>query len=85
MAVAWFSAADDIASVKLAFSQDSGTSFAAPSRIDLGESSGSVDTLFLEDGSFLVTWLEWQHDDEVLFGAPRLGRHGMRYSAGAGT
>lgn len=66
LAVAWFTGADDVAAVKLAFSQDSGTSFEEPSRIDLGEPLGRVDTLFIEDGSILVTWLEWQGDDEVL-------------------
>lgn len=66
VAVAWFTAADDIAAVKLAFSDDSGKSFTVPARIDLGEPLGRVDTLFLEDGSVLVTWLEWQGDDEVL-------------------
>ena len=76
VAVAWFTAADDIAAVKLAFSDDSGTSFAAPARIDFGDPLGRVDTLFLEDGSVLVTWLEWQGDDEVLLACRALESRG---------
>ena len=76
VAVAWFTGADDVAAVKLAFSQDSGTSFKEPARIDLGEPLGRVDTLFLEDGSVLVTWLEWQGDDEVLLACRALDSRG---------
>ena len=76
VAVAWFTAADDIAAVKLAFSDDAGTSFAAPARIDFGDPLGRVDTLFLEDGSVLVTWLEWQGDDEVLLACRALESRG---------
>lgn len=67
VAVVWFTGVDDVGAVKLAFSDDSGKSFAAPTRIDFGDALGRVDILFLEDGSVLVTWLEWQGDDEVLF------------------
>lgn len=66
VAVAWYTGADDVAAVKVAFSDDGGAHFGAPARIDLGEPLGRVDALFLEDGSVLVTWLEWQGDDEVL-------------------
>lgn len=76
VAVAWFTAADDVAAVKLAFSDDAGTGFATPARIDLGEPLGRVDTLFLEDGSVLVTWLEWQGDDEVLLACRALESRG---------
>jgi len=76
VAVAWFTAADDVAAVKLAFSDDSGTSFAAPARIDFGDPLGRVDTLFLEDGSVLVIWLEWQGDDEVLLACRALESRG---------
>ncbi|MBM1316096.1 exo-alpha-sialidase, partial [Sulfitobacter mediterraneus] len=58
------------------FSDDAGTGFAAPARIDLGDPLGRVDTLFLEDGSVLVTWLEWQGDDEVLLACRALNGRG---------
>jgi len=61
-----YSGADDVAAVKLAFSDDSAARFAAPARIDLGEPLGRVDNPVLEDGSVPVTWLAWQGDDEVL-------------------
>ena len=67
VAVAWFTGASDVAAVKLAFSYDGGLSFEEPFRIDLGDPLGRVDALFLADGSVLVSWLEWQGNDEVLF------------------
>ncbi|KNG95677.1 hypothetical protein ATO11_01950 [Pseudaestuariivita atlantica] len=66
VAVAWFTGADDVAKVNVAFSGDGGQSFAAPMRIDVSEPLGRVDALMLEDGSVLVSWLEWEGDDEVL-------------------
>ncbi len=66
VAVAWFTGADDIAKVHVAFSKDMGQSFEPPFRIDRSEPLGRVDALMLEDGSALVTWLEWDGDDEVL-------------------
>ena len=67
VALAWFTGASDVAAVKLAFSYDGGLSFEEPFRIDLGDPLGRVDALFLADGSVLVSWLEWQGNDEVLF------------------
>lgn len=67
VAVAWFTGASDVAAVKLAFSKDGGLSFEEPFRIDLGDPLGRVDALFLADGSVLVSWLEWQGNDEILF------------------
>jgi hypothetical protein len=58
VAVAWFTAAENKAMVKVAFSRDAGTTFAKPVRIDGGEAVGRVDLVMLEDGSALVTWIE---------------------------
>lgn len=58
VAVAWFTAADDIPRVKVAFSRDSGARFGEPSVVDDGDPSGRVDLLMLDDGSVLVSWLE---------------------------
>lgn len=66
VSVAWFTGAEDIAAVKLAFSNDGGASFGPPERIDTGEPLGRVDAAMLADGTALVTWLEWDGDDEVL-------------------
>lgn len=58
LAVTWFTAADDLARVKVAFSRDNGASFGPPLVIDDGNPGGRVDLLGLESGDFLVTWLE---------------------------
>jgi hypothetical protein len=57
VAVAWFTAADSTAQVKVAFSDDAGAAFAAPVRIDGGRPLGRVD-VELVDGGALVSWLE---------------------------
>jgi len=57
--VAWFTAADDIAKVNVAFSQDAGESFGDAIRIDQGDPAGRVDVVQLGDGSALVSWVEW--------------------------
>ena len=58
LAVAWFTAANDVSRVKLAFSDDAGASFAEPVVVDDGKPLGRVETLLLDDGSALVCWLE---------------------------
>jgi hypothetical protein len=58
LAVAWFTAAQDTARVRVAFSSDAGETFAAPVRIDDGDPVGRADVLMLESGQALVTWLE---------------------------
>jgi hypothetical protein len=58
VAVAWFTAASDTPRLKLAFSQDGGTTFGTPMAIDDGRPVGWPDLVMLEDGSTLVSWLE---------------------------
>lgn len=65
--VAWFTGARDIPAVKVAFSDDAGATFGAPVRIDHGNPAGRVDTLLLEDGTALVSWIEWAGSNETLF------------------
>ena len=64
--VVWFTGAEDVAAVKLAVSTDGGATFGQPQRIDTGAPLGRVDAAMLADGTVLVTWLEWDGDDEVL-------------------
>ncbi len=66
VAVAWFTGADDIAAIQVAFSDDAGHSFAEPARIDLGNPVGRVDVEMLEDRSALVSWVEWVNDNEAI-------------------
>ena len=58
VAVAWFTAAEGIPRVKLAFSDDAGESFGGPVEVDDGNPAGRVDLVLLEDGAALVSWLE---------------------------
>lgn len=54
-AVAWFSAADGIGRIKLAFSKDGGQHFAKPIEVDTN-ASGYTDAFLLDDGTALVSW-----------------------------
>jgi len=64
--VAWFTGADNVPAVKFAFSSDAGNSFGNAFRIDHGQPVGRVDTLMLDDGSALISWVEWKETDEIL-------------------
>ncbi len=64
--VAWFTGAGDVPAINVAFSNDAGSSFGDAVRIDRGEPLGRVDTLMLDDGTALVSWVEWQGSDEAL-------------------
>ncbi len=64
--VAWFTAAHDIPVVNVAFSDDAGESFGAAIPLDKGGAVGRVDVVMLDDGSALVTWLEWTDTAELL-------------------
>lgn len=65
--VAWFTAADDVPKVKVAFSNDDGQIFDAPMQIDNGAASGRVDVLQTDDGTAFVTWVEQTAQGETVF------------------
>lgn len=65
--LAWFTGASDVPAVKVAFSDDDGRSFGPAHRIDRGGGVGRVDALQLEDGSAIVSWVEWTGSKEALF------------------
>lgn len=56
VAVAWYTAPNRQAKVKLAWSTDGGRRFAAPVVVDEGAVSGRTDVTLLADDSALVTW-----------------------------
>jgi hypothetical protein len=62
----WFTGAGGVPAVKIAFSDDQGANFGPAKRIDLGRPAGRVDLLQLDDGSALVSWVEWTAAGEVL-------------------
>lgn len=72
VAVAWFTAANDAPTVKLAFSRDAGATFGTPVRIDEGQPAGRVDVEMLADRSALVTWIERTGGDTAAVRARRI-------------
>jgi len=62
VAVAWFTLANEQPRVKLALSRDGGATFGPAIVVDDGQPLGRVDTLLLDDGSALVSWLEQAGD-----------------------
>jgi len=58
VAIAWYTAAADSPRVYVAFSEDAGTHFGPPVRIDEGNALGRVSVALLADGSALAAWLE---------------------------
>lgn len=58
VAVAWFTAAQDTARVRLAYSFDAGTTFNPPLRIDAGWPVGRVDVQMGDSGQAIIAWME---------------------------
>jgi hypothetical protein len=58
VAAAWFTGADEIPAVKVAFSDDAGVRFDGPARVDGGAPLGWPAVALLDDGAAAVTWLE---------------------------
>jgi hypothetical protein len=82
VAIAWFTAANDSARVKVAFSADAGATFRAPVRVDDGNPGGRVDVTLVPDGSAIVSWIERIGGDTVAVRARRIRPDGR---AGAST
>ncbi|MEQ9424319.1 MAG: exo-alpha-sialidase [Cyclobacteriaceae bacterium] len=58
LAVAWFSAAEGNAEVKLIFSKDGGETFGPSFKIDGGKPAGRVDVAMVDENNALVSWVE---------------------------
>jgi len=58
VAVAWFTAAENIPKVKLAFSKNGGAQFLDPIEMNLEKAIGRVDLLMVDDQTALVSWME---------------------------
>jgi len=63
LAIAWFTAANNIPKVNVVFSGDSGASFDKPIQIDNGKSMGRVDIALLDENNALVSWMESTEND----------------------
>jgi hypothetical protein len=64
--VGWYTEANNIPSVKVAFSQDSGQIFGPAFRVDSGEGVGRVAVVMLPNAEALITWVEWRNEGEAL-------------------
>ena len=56
--VAWYTAADEKPKVQLVLSDNNGTDFGEPVRLDHGNPSGRVDVIYLDDKHLMVSWME---------------------------
>jgi hypothetical protein len=79
MAVAWFTSANEQASIRLAFSTDAGATFGPPISIDERSDKrtplGRVDVSLLDSGDAIVSWLAATGDRAELL-ARRVARGG---------
>ncbi|MFP6809868.1 MAG: hypothetical protein VB960_02335, partial [Pseudohongiellaceae bacterium] len=63
VAVAWFTAKDDMPKVQLVLSPDSGDSFSAPILVASGDTNGRVGTTMLDSGEVAVSWIDTSEAD----------------------
>lgn len=75
VAVAWFTAAGGEPRVRVAFSDDAGTTFGPARNVDDGDPVGRVDLVPLPGGETAVSWLE-RDGDRALLLARRVGPAG---------
>ena len=80
VAIAWFTAAGDQGRVFVAFSDDAGRTFRTPIRVDEAGSLGRVDVELMEDGSAVVSHIEFA-EQRAQFRARRIEHSGARSSA----
>lgn len=76
VAVAWFTAAGERPRVQVAFSDDAGTTFSAPVRVDGGQPAGRVDVELADDGGAWVSWVERTGGENAEVRLRRVGRDG---------
>jgi len=62
LAVTWFTSADEEQRVLTALSDDGGTTFSEPIRLDSGAAIGRVDVVSTEDHGFYASWMEQESD-----------------------
>ena len=67
--LAWYGHRDDLAQVRVTFSNDAARSFGSSFRIDQGEPLGRADVAMLSDGRAMVVWLEKDAEKAALMAA----------------
>jgi len=66
VAIAWFTGADDSPRTQIAFSNDSGSTFANPVVVSTGHSQGFTSIVLDDDGAATVSWIEQGNDTSRL-------------------
>lgn len=69
IALVWFTAAQDSPRVQLVFSTDGGRTFGKPIQIDRGAPLGRVDIIWVNDLEVMVSWLEKEESEAVIWAA----------------
>ena len=68
LVVAWFTAANNEAKVKVAFSSDGGESFEEPIRIGTSNVMGRVDIALIDSENAIVSWMETNDTEAQIMG-----------------
>src|SRR5215469_6658938 len=58
VAISWYTEANDMPRVQVAFSSDAGTTFSKPTVVSTKDTQGYASTALNDDGSAFVSWLE---------------------------
>jgi hypothetical protein len=66
VAVAWFSAKDDIPKVQLVISTDNGLSFSEPIVVESPNTNGRVGAALLDSGSIVVSWMDTTDEAKII-------------------
>jgi hypothetical protein len=77
VAIAWFTAKDDVGRAFIAFSQDAGRTFGTPIRLDDAGALGRVDVELTSDGAAVASWIEFA-DQRAQFRIRRIDASGAR-------
>jgi hypothetical protein len=80
VAIAWFTARDEVGRASVAFSKDAGRTFGAPIRLDDKGALGRVDIELKADGTAVASWIEIA-DQRAHFRVRRVNRSGARSPA----
>lgn len=76
VAIAWYTAADNVQRVHVAFSTDAGATWSVPVRVDDGDPAGRVDIEILGGDAAVVVWLERDEGETAEIRARRVTRAG---------
>ncbi len=76
VAVAWFTGADEMPRVQVAFSDDAGASFGSAVEVDGAGSFGQADVVLLDEDTAVVSWWRRSSEGGTVLAARRADRDG---------